>query len=236
MTLYRKCRFGRLADFFVLDTRQYRTDQPNGDRQKPMTGKVFDPQATMLGRKQENWLMSGLLQTDSTWNALAQQVMMAALNRGDEKGERYSMDQWPGYEVSRREAPALLPRAENPQPSGPDRGHPPQLGQQPSARLQGSEVPPRRYGVGGHLHVFLRQRGQLHPRVRAGRQTERLRPVVQLQPRVRQLRTDPQGVETYFRATPRNEERRPIETKAVFMIEEGKPGAQLCFRGLEGSP
>ena len=39
MTLYRKCKFGRLADFFVLDTRQYRTDQPNGDRQKPMTGK-----------------------------------------------------------------------------------------------------------------------------------------------------------------------------------------------------
>ena len=86
MTLYRKCKFGRLADFFVLDTRQYRTDQPNGDRQKPMTGKVFDPQATMLGRTQENWLMSGLIQSDSTWNVLAQQVMMAALNRGDDKG------------------------------------------------------------------------------------------------------------------------------------------------------
>ena len=53
----------------------YRTDQPNGDRQKPMIGKVFDPNATMLGREQENWLMSGMLQSGATWNVLAQQVM-----------------------------------------------------------------------------------------------------------------------------------------------------------------
>ena len=53
-----------------------------------MTGKVFDPHATMLGREQENWLMSGMLKSDATWNILAQQVMMAALNRGDEKKVR----------------------------------------------------------------------------------------------------------------------------------------------------
>ena len=46
--------------------------------------------------------MSGLTGSESTWNVLAQQVMMADLNRGDEKEARYSMDQWPGYEVSRR--------------------------------------------------------------------------------------------------------------------------------------
>lgn len=102
MTLYRGCRYGQLANFYVLDTRQYRTDQPNGDHQKPMTGKVFDPQATMLGSQQEHWLMSNLLQSDSTWNVLAQQVMMAPLNRGEGSDRRYSMDQWPGYEVSRR--------------------------------------------------------------------------------------------------------------------------------------
>ncbi|MCA9049290.1 MAG: alkaline phosphatase D family protein [Planctomycetaceae bacterium] len=102
MTLYRGCRYGRLANFQVLDTRQYRTDQPNGDHQKPMTGKVFDPQATMLGDRQESWLMSQLLQSESTWNILAQQVMMAPLNRGEGENRLYSMDQWPGYEVSRR--------------------------------------------------------------------------------------------------------------------------------------
>ena len=101
MKLYRRCQYGRLANFHVLDTRQYRTDQPNGDHQKPMTGKVFDPKATMLGRKQEDWLMSNLLRSTSTWNVLAQQVMMAPLNRGEGDDRRYSMDQWPGYEISR---------------------------------------------------------------------------------------------------------------------------------------
>jgi len=102
MKLYRSCPYGRLANFQVLDMRQYRTDQPNGDHQKPMTGKVFDSQATMLGQQQENWLLSNLVRSTSTWNVLAQQVMMAPLNRGEGENRRYSMDQWPGYEVSRR--------------------------------------------------------------------------------------------------------------------------------------
>ncbi|WP_040768092.1 alkaline phosphatase D family protein [Novipirellula maiorica] len=102
MKLYRGCQYGRLANFHVLDTRQYRTDQPNGDHQKPMTGKVFDQKATMLGDQQEKWLMQRLQDSSSTWNVLAQQVMMAPLNRGEGDDHRYSMDQWPGYEVNRR--------------------------------------------------------------------------------------------------------------------------------------
>lgn len=102
MKLYRECQYGALANFLVLDTRQYRTDQPNGDHQKPMTGKVFDPNTTMLGRKQEEWLMKKLAGSPATWNILAQQVMMAPLNRGEGDDKRYSMDQWPGYEYSRR--------------------------------------------------------------------------------------------------------------------------------------
>ena len=102
MTLYRSCKYGRLANFNVLDTRQYRTDQPNGDRQKPMVGKALDPRATMLGEQQENWLMKNLINSSATWNIMAQQVMMAPLNRGKGEDRRYSMDQWPGYEVSRR--------------------------------------------------------------------------------------------------------------------------------------
>ncbi|MEC8300410.1 MAG: alkaline phosphatase D family protein, partial [Planctomycetota bacterium] len=102
MKLYRTCHFGRLAKFHVLDTRQYRTDQPNGDHQKPMEGKVFDQNATMLGTNQEYWLMRHLNASHATWNVLAQQVMMAPLNRGTPEKPLYSMDQWPGYEVSRR--------------------------------------------------------------------------------------------------------------------------------------
>ena len=56
MQLYRGCDYGRLASFHVLDTRQYRTDQPCGDRTSAPCDGVFDPQATLLGDEQENWL------------------------------------------------------------------------------------------------------------------------------------------------------------------------------------
>src|SRR5262245_53906024 len=41
MQLYRRVAFGRLAEFAVLDTRQYRTDQPCGDGNKPPCKDVF---------------------------------------------------------------------------------------------------------------------------------------------------------------------------------------------------
>jgi alkaline phosphatase D len=102
MRLYRQLRYGRLASFHLLDTRQYRTDQPLGDGMHPLEGKVFDPQATMLGAEQEAWLFGSLLSSQSCWNVLAQQVMMAMLDRGSPGEPRYSMDQWAGYDVSRR--------------------------------------------------------------------------------------------------------------------------------------
>lgn len=96
MLLYRKAAFGRLAEFFVLDTRQFRTDQPNGDGTKPLNEESLNPNNTLLGRKQRNWLDSSFLTSTATWNVLAQQVMMALveLNLRDRTG--YSMDQWPG--------------------------------------------------------------------------------------------------------------------------------------------
>ncbi len=60
MQLYRRVPFGRLAEFFVLDTRQYRTDQPCGDGNKPPCAASFDPKATLLGDEQERWLLDGL--------------------------------------------------------------------------------------------------------------------------------------------------------------------------------
>lgn len=102
MTLYRTIDFGRLARFEMLDTRQYRTDQPNGDKLKPLEGGVFDPLATMLGDRQERWLMSELLQSTAQWNILGQQVMMARVDRTAGVDANFSMDQWSGYDVARR--------------------------------------------------------------------------------------------------------------------------------------
>jgi alkaline phosphatase D len=102
MRLYRRVNYGRLAEFQMLDTRQYRSDQPNGDGRKPLTGDAISPKATMLGPEQERWLANSLLQSTSRWNVLAQQVMMGRANRDSKESPLYSMDQWAGYDVPRR--------------------------------------------------------------------------------------------------------------------------------------
>jgi alkaline phosphatase D len=102
MKLYRRSDWGTLAEFFVLDTRQYRTDQPCGDGNKPPCGEEMRDDATLTGSEQEAWLLEGFRASPARWNVLAQQVMMARIDRRAGPGEAYSMDQWPGYEQQRR--------------------------------------------------------------------------------------------------------------------------------------
>ncbi len=117
MVLYRKASFGRLAEFFVLDTRQYRTDQPNDDKPAQMNEAALDPKNTILGLRQKRWLQSALLQSQGTWNVLAQQVMMAmaAIARNG-KTPQYSMDQWPGYAHERMELMRFIAQRKVPNP------------------------------------------------------------------------------------------------------------------------
>lgn len=102
MVLHRRLDFGRLAAFHVLDTRQYRTDQPQGDGTKPPAPVLLDPAGTLLGAAQREWLFDGLAQSAAAWNVLAQQVLMARvdLTPGPEVG--LPMDKWSGYEYERR--------------------------------------------------------------------------------------------------------------------------------------
>ena len=102
MQLYRQFSYGDIASFFVLDTRQYRTDQPCGDGRKPACDEVMAGDATMLGEAQEQWLVDGLDRSSSRWNVLPQQVMMARVDSGSGGVERLSLDQWAGYEAPRR--------------------------------------------------------------------------------------------------------------------------------------
>jgi len=103
MSLYRRLAFGDLAAFNVLDTRQYRTDQPQGDGSKPFAPELLNPAGSMLGATQRNWLLDGLSSSRTDWNVLAQQVMMAPAGRSTNGGPLlYSMDKWPGYEFERR--------------------------------------------------------------------------------------------------------------------------------------
>jgi alkaline phosphatase D len=95
--LYRRAPFGRLAEFMILDTRQYRSDQPNGDRASDLNDAALDPRSSLMGARQRRWLEEALRSSRATWNVLAQQVMMAMADTAAGENRRYSMDQWPGY-------------------------------------------------------------------------------------------------------------------------------------------
>ncbi len=102
MLLYRRVEFGRLLSFHVLDTRQYRTVQPFGGGVKPAGPALLDPRGTIMGDRQREWLFDGLVRSPADWNALAQQVLFARVDRQPGPGETYSMDKWSGYEFERR--------------------------------------------------------------------------------------------------------------------------------------
>ena len=116
MRLYRKASFGRLAELLVLDTRQYRTDQPNGDTLSPINAAALDPANTLLGAEQAGWLKASLLESRGTWNILAQQVMMGLVDFAPGEPGKFAMDQWPGYVRERMEVARFLADRRVPNP------------------------------------------------------------------------------------------------------------------------
>ena len=102
LLLYRRFTFGDLAEFNVLDTRQYRSDQPCGDGLKLRCAEALDPAATMTGTEQEQWLMQGLDKSPARWNVIAQQTMMAEYDFDARPTvEVFNVDQWDGYVAAR---------------------------------------------------------------------------------------------------------------------------------------
>lgn len=105
MRLFRRFSFGGLADIHMLDTRQYRTDQPCGDGLAPLCEDVSAPDATLTGETQEAWLLRNLGRSRARWNVIAQQVMMAKWDLGAALGASipfFNMDAWDGYAVIRQ--------------------------------------------------------------------------------------------------------------------------------------
>ena len=98
---YEHLRFGNLAMFHVLDTRQYRSDQPCGDDIKPRCAAALDPGATMTGPAQERWLLDGLDRSSARWNVIAQQTMFAEYDFAAGPDKVYNLDQWDGYVAAR---------------------------------------------------------------------------------------------------------------------------------------
>ncbi|WP_241267711.1 alkaline phosphatase D family protein [Streptomyces chrestomyceticus] len=99
--LYRRVHFGQLAQFDVLDTRQYRSDQAYGDGWRTPGPESTDPRRTLTGAKQERWLVDGWRSSSALWNVLPQQVTFAERRNATGPGYKLSMDSWDGYPASR---------------------------------------------------------------------------------------------------------------------------------------
>jgi alkaline phosphatase D len=102
LSITRAFDWGSLARFWVLDGRQYRSDQPcaDGDRVVPC-GEWADPSRTMLGQAQERWLHDGLGTSRASWQVLANQVMVAPFDAAVGGETRLALDQWSGYPAAR---------------------------------------------------------------------------------------------------------------------------------------
>ena len=100
MSLHRRVRWGRLATFHMLDTRQYRDDQSCGDGQG-LCDAAADPARSILGAEQEAWLADGFRASAQVWDVLGQQVPFARVDSSPTPDERLSMDGWDGYPACR---------------------------------------------------------------------------------------------------------------------------------------
>jgi alkaline phosphatase D len=103
LRIHRSLRWGTLAEFFVLDGRQYRTDQACGDatlQLDPPCDEWSDEDRTMLGADQEGWLADGLGTSNCTWKVIANQTVLSNLTLG---GAVLNYDQWDGYPRTRRQ-------------------------------------------------------------------------------------------------------------------------------------
>ncbi|MEU3749988.1 MULTISPECIES: alkaline phosphatase D family protein [Streptomyces] len=103
MPLHRRLRFGSLAQFDILDTRQYRSDQAYGDGWQVPGPESEDPARTMTGAAQERWLLDGWRGSRAArWNVLPQQVVFSERRDRPTADFKLSMDSWDGYPASRQ--------------------------------------------------------------------------------------------------------------------------------------
>ncbi|MEV0645320.1 alkaline phosphatase D family protein [Phytomonospora sp. NPDC050363] len=101
MQIYRRVQWGRLANFHMLDTRQFRDDQACGDGYQSCAA-ADDPTRSITGGEQEAWLLDGFQRSRSRWDVLGQQVFFGQRDNTAGPVKKTSMDGWDGYTASRR--------------------------------------------------------------------------------------------------------------------------------------
>ncbi|WP_328633734.1 alkaline phosphatase D family protein [Streptomyces sp. NBC_00356] len=113
-TVFRRLRFGNLADLHLLDLRSFRSEQSSVGN-----GAVDSPERTITGRAQLDWLKSGLTASDARWKLVGTSVMISPVAFGSlpahiagplaellglpKEGLAINVDQWDGYTHDRAE-------------------------------------------------------------------------------------------------------------------------------------
>lgn len=118
----RSFSFGKLANMFVIETRQHadvpacRTEPGLMTDQGPLCDATLDPERSNLGAKQEEWLVQQYKNTTATWNILANPVMLADMNIGTAEKPEYYRDMWIGYPAVRERILKTIVDAKVPNP------------------------------------------------------------------------------------------------------------------------
>ncbi len=99
--LYRRLSWGGLADFHVLDTRQYRADQPCHDGARADCDVRLQQGRALAGPAQLRWLEAGLRTGTARWDVLAQQIFLAQRDTRLGPGRQVLLDTWDGYTAER---------------------------------------------------------------------------------------------------------------------------------------
>lgn len=111
--IYRRLRFGTLAELSMLDLRSYRDRQP-----EPGTREADDPARTITGARQMEWLTAGVVSGSARWQVVGNSVMLTPLAFPPldpattaaatavfgipREGAAPNTDQWDGYPADRR--------------------------------------------------------------------------------------------------------------------------------------
>jgi len=233
MRIYTRADFGALARIHVLDDRQYRSPQAcprpgRGGSNVVVPSECPELQQrdrTLLGREQEQWLFEGLGATGPRWNVIAQQTIMAQVDRRPGPEQAFWTDGWDGYPEVRSRLLGFVAgkRVANPLVIGGD-VHMFAVSDlkvnfdDPASPVVATEFTGTSItSQGASPKVLETWRGE-NPHIKFGDSTRRGYTTVELSGKacVARLR----AVKSVADAA------APVSTLATFVVEDGRPGAQ----------
>ena len=105
--IFRTISYGDITDLIMLDTRLKGRDEQILDITNPA---LYDPNRTLLGQEQLNWLQDQLINSSAKWKIIGQQIIFSEFNVGwagpstgqsFEATESIFLDIWDGYPAER---------------------------------------------------------------------------------------------------------------------------------------